>query len=497
MNSAHISSRVWSFCTTLRDDGVSYGDYLEQLTYLIFLKMADEYAKPPYSRDVGIPDNYNWQSLKSKRGAELEAHYIDSLRELGQKTGMLGQIFTKSQNKIQDPAKLFRLLDMIDDVQWVSMGADIKGVIYEELLERNAEDTKSGAGQYFTPRALIRAMVECVRPEPEKTIADPACGTGGFFLSSYDFITNLEHYRLDRKQKEFLKHETFHGNEIVANTRRLCLMNMFLHNIGEIDESVSISPNDALVAPSTVTYDYVLANPPFGRKSSMSFTNEEGEQETDDLTYNRQDFWATTSNKQLNFVQHIRTMLKTTGKAAVVVPDNVLFEGGAGETVRRKLLENTDLHTILRLPTGIFYKPGVKANVIFFDNREASPNPWTREIWYYDYRTNVHHTLKKKTMRYEDLAEFIACYNPINRYERKATWNAEKNPDGRWRKFDYEELISRDKTSLDIFWLKDKSLTDLENLPDPDELAEEIIENIEAGLESFREVLGGLRQRAG
>ena len=497
MNSTHISSRVWSFCTTLRDDGVSYGDYLEQLTYLIFLKMADEYAKPPYNRDVGIPDDYNWQGLKSKRGLELEGHYIESLRELGQKTGMLGQIFTKSQNKIQDPAKLFRLIDMVDDVQWVSMGADVKGEIYEDLLERNAEDTKSGAGQYFTPRALIRAMVECVRPELGKTIADPACGTGGFFLSAYDFITNPEHYRLDRNQKEFLKHKTFHGNEIVANTRRLCLMNMFLHNIGEIDGGVSISPNDALVAPSSITYDYVLANPPFGKKSSMTFTNEEGEQETDNLTYNRQDFWATTSNKQLNFVQHIRTMLKTTGKAAVVVPDNVLFEGGAGETVRRKLLENTDLHTILRLPTGIFYKPGVKANVIFFDNREASPNPWTREIWYYDYRTNVHHTLKKKTMRYEDLAEFIACYNPINRHERKATWDAEKNPEGRWRKFSYDELITRDKTSLDIFWLKDKSLTDLENLPEPDELAEEIIENLEAGLESFREVLGGLQQSAG
>ena len=494
MNSTHISSRVWSFCTTLRDDGVSYGDYLEQLTYLIFLKMADEYAKPPYNNDVGIPDDYNWQSLKSKRGAELEGHYIESLRELGQKTGMLGQIFTKSQNKIQDPAKLFRLIDMVDDVQWVSMGADVKGEIYEDLLERNAEDTKSGAGQYFTPRALIRAMVECVRPEPGKTIADPACGTGGFFLSAYDFITNQEHYRLDRNQKEFLKHETFHGNEIVANTRRLCLMNMFLHNIGEIDGGVSISPNDALVASSSITYDYVLANPPFGKKSSMTFTNEEGEQETDDLTYNRQDFWATTSNKQLNFAQHIRTMLMTTGKAAVVVPDNVLFEGGAGETVRRKLLENTDLHTILRLPTGIFYKPGVKANVMFFDNREASPNPWTREVWYYDYRTNVHHTLKKKTMRYEDLVGFIACYNPINRHERKATWDADKDPEGRWRKFDYEELISREKTSLDIFWLKDKSLTDLENLPEPDELAVEIIENLEAGLNSFREVLVGLEK---
>ena len=496
MNSEPIISKVWSFCTTLRDDGVGYGDYLEQLTYLIFLKMADEYAKPPYNRDVGIPNEYNWQSLKSKRGAELEGHYIESLLELGQKKGMLGQIFTKAQNKIQDPAKLFRLIDMIDDTEWITMGADIKGDIYEGLLEKNAEDTKSGAGQYFTPRALIQAMVECVQTEPGKTIADPACGTGGFFLFAYDFITHPNHYQLDKKQKEFLKHETFHGNEIVANTRRLCLMNMFLHNIGEIDGDVSVSPNDALVAPSAKTYDYVLANPPFGKKSSMSFTNEEGEQETDDLTYNRQDFWATTSNKQLNFVQHIRTMLKTTGRAAVVVPDNVLFEGGAGETIRQKLLENTDLHTILRLPTGIFYAHGVKANVLFFDNREASPNNWTKEVWYYDYRTNVHHTLKMKPMRYEDLVKFVECYNPANRYERKTTWNAEKNPDGRWRKYSYEELIARDKTSLDIFWLKDKSLTDLDNLPEPDELAEEIIENLEAGLDSFREVLAGLQHKA-
>jgi len=494
MNTAPIISKVWSFCTTLRDDGVSYGDYLEQLTYLIFLKMADEYARPPYSRDVGIPGEYNWQSLKAKRGAELEGYYIELLRALGQKKGMLGQIFTKAQNKIQDPAKLFRLIDMVDSTQWAMMGADIKGDIYEGLLERNAEDTKSGAGQYFTPRSLIRAMVECVRPEPGKTIADPACGTGGFFLAAYDFITNADNYQLDKQQKDFLKHDAFHGNEIVANTRRLCLMNMFLHNIGEIDGGVSISPNDSLVAPSAQTYDYVLANPPFGKKSSMSFTNDEGEQEKDDLTYNRQDFWVTTSNKQLNFVQHIRTMLKTTGRAAVVVPDNVLFEGGAGETIRKKLLENTDLHTILRLPTGIFYAHGVKANVIFFDNHEASPDPWTKEVWYYDYRTNIHHTLKKKTMRFEDLTGFVQCYNPENRHKRKETWDAEKNPEGRWRKFSYEELVARDKTSLDVFWLKDKSLTDLDNLPEPDELAEEIIENLEAGLNSFREVLAGLEK---
>jgi type I restriction enzyme M protein len=266
---------------------------------------------------------------------------------------------------------------------------------------------------------------------------------------------------------------------------------MFLHNIGDLIGDSPISPADALIAPPADTVDYVLANPPFGKKSSMTFTTDEGESEGE-LTYNRQDFWATTSNKQLNFVQHIRAMLKTTGRAAVVVPDNVLFEGGAGETIRRKLLQMTDLHTILRLPTGIFYAQGVKANVIFFDNRAASPDPQTRDVWYYDYRTNVHHTLKKKPLRYEDLADFVACYNPANRHDRKPTWS-EATPTGRWRSFPREELLARDKASLDLFWLKDNSLTDLDNLPDPDVLAEEIIENLEAGLESLRSVLSGLR----
>jgi type I restriction enzyme M protein len=266
-------------------------------------------------------------------------------------------------------------------------------------------------------------------------------------------------------------------------------MNMFLHNIGDIDSETFILPTDSLVADTGLRVDYVLTNPPFGKKSSMTFTNEEGEQEKEDLTYNRQDFWATTSNKQLNFVQHIRTMLKTTGKAAVVLPDNVLFEGGAGETVRKKLLETTDLHTILRLPTGIFYAQGVKANVLFFDNKPASKDPWTQEVWIYDYRTNIRHTLKKSPLKFEDLQEFIKCYNPANRHKRKETWNAEKNPDGRWRKFTYDEIVSRDKTSLDITWLKDKSLADLDNLPDPDVLANDIIENLEAAVESFKEIM--------
>ena len=487
MTIAPIVSRVWSFCTTLRDDGVGYGDYLEQLTYLIFLKMANEYAKPPYNRDVGIPDDYDWTSLTTKHGAELEAHYILLLRTLGEQKGMLGQIFTKAQNKITDPAKLFRLIDMVDGTTWVTLGADVKGDIYEDLLERNAADTKSGAGQYFTPRALIRAMVACVRPEPGKTIADPACGTGGFFLAARDFLTHPDNNALDREQKAFLKHATFSGNEIVPGTRRLCLMNLFLHGIGDMTGTTAVSSTDSLISPPTNTVDCVLANPPFGKKSSMSFTNADGEQETDSLTYNRQDFWATTSNKQLNFVQHIRTLLKTTGRAAVVVPDNVLFEGGAGETIRRKLLATTDLHTILRLPTGIFYAQGVKANVIFFDNRAASPDPQTSTVWYYDYRTNIHHTLKQKPLTDTHLTDFVACYNPRNRHERHPTWS-EDTPDGRWRAFDREELLARDKASLDLFWLKDASMTDLENLPEPEILVEDIMENLRSALANFEAV---------
>lgn len=490
MNSSTIISKVWNFCNTLRDDGVSYGDYLEQLTYLLFLKLADEFSKPPYNRSLPIPKDYNWESLTLLKGADLETHYSKILRELGRQKGILGQVFTKSQNKIQDPAKLFKLIDMIDKEKWSIMGTDIKGQIYEGLLEKNAEDTKSGAGQYFTPRPLIQVMVECLAPEPEKTIADPACGTGGFFLAAYDYIVN--NHKLNTDQKKYLKYNTFSGNEIVANTRRLCLMNLFLHNIGDIDSENVISPNDSLIADPGSRYDYILTNPPFGKKSSMTFTNEEGEQEREDLTYNRQDFWATTSNKQLNFVQHIKTILKTTGEAAVVVPDNVLFEGGAGETVRKKLLETTDLHTILRLPTGIFYAQGVKANVIFFDGKPASKDPWTREVWIYDYRTNIHHTLKKNPLKAEDLRDFITCYNPQNRYIRKETYSPDANPDGRWRRFSHEEIISRDKTSLDITWIKDKSLADLDNLPDPDILTTEIIENLEAGLENFRKIIDTL-----
>jgi type I restriction enzyme M protein len=490
-NASSIVSKVWAFCQTLRDDGVGYGDYLEQLTYLLFLKMADEYTKPPHNRTMPIPSEFAWETLTSKSGTELESHYNSMLRELAKEKGILGQIFVKSQNKIQDPAKLYKLIALINAENWILMGVKDKGDIYEGILEKNAEDTKSGAGQYFTPRPLIKAMVECLKPEPNKTIADPACGTGGFFLAAYDWI--VDNRDLDKEQRQFLKYETFFGNEIVASTRRLALMNLFLHNIGDIDSDNFISPNDSLITTSSTTYDYILANPPFGKKSSMTFTNEAGEQEKEDLTYNRQDFWVTTSNKQLNFVQHIRTMLKTTGQAAVVLPDNVLFEGGVGETVRKKLLETTNFHTILRLPTGIFYANGVKANVLFFDGRPANKDPWTKEVWVYDYRTNIHHTLKKNPLKLNDLRDFITLYNSDNLNKRKETYDKDTNPEGRWRKFIYDEIITRDKTSLDITWLKDKSLADLDNLPDPDVLALEIVENIEAGLSSFRAIIEGLK----
>ena len=499
MTDSAIISKIWNLASVLRDDGVGYGDYLEQITYLLFLKMADELNKPPYNKQLEFPklkdvegneivdgETCDWETLSGKRGAELESFYSQLLRSLSTEKGMLGQIFTKSQNKIQDPAKLLKVINMINQEKWSMMGADIKGKIYEGLLEKNAEDTKSGAGQYFTPRALIKTMVACVQPEPMKTIADPACGTGGFFLASYDWI--VANNQLDREEKEFLKNKTFHGNEIVANTRRMCLMNMYLHNIGEIDGESFLSPNDALISDDGNRYDYVLANPPFGKKSSMTITNEEGEIQKEDLSYNRQDFWETTSNKQLNFLQHIKTQLKITGEAAVVLPDNVLFEGGAGEEVRKQLMKTTELHTILRLPTGVFYANGVKANVLFFNNKPASKEAWTKDVWFYDYRTNVHHTLKKKPMSMADLEEFVKLYNPNNRNKRTETWS-ENNPDGRWRKFTYEEIVARDKTNLDIFWLKDKSLTDLDNLPDPDVLASEIIENIESGLNSFREIM--------
>ena len=481
--SSAIVQRLWNYCNVLRDDGVSYGDYVEQLTYLVFLKMADEQTRPPFNKPSTIPSGLDWQSLLQKDGDELEVHYRHILETLGKETGMLGVIFRKSQNKIQDPAKLRRLIDLINDETWMGLDIDVKGDIYEGLLQKNAEDIKSGAGQYFTPRPLIKAMVDVTRPEPGMTVCDPACGTGGFFLAAHDYIQH--HYQLDKDQKQFLRLNTFKGWEIVDSAARLCVMNLYLHGIG--GEESPIIVGDSLASDPGERFDCVMTNPPFGKKSSITIVNGEGKADRETLVYERQDFWATTSNKQLNFLQHVKTLLKMNGRAAIVVPDNVLFEGGAGETVCRKLLADCDVHTLLRLPTGIFYAQGVKANVLFFDRKPASETPWTTKLWIYDLRTNTHFTLKTNTLKYDDLADFIRCYHPENRFERE--------PSGRFRAFTYDELIQRDKASLDLFWLKDESLEDSENLPDPDILAREIAENLQAALEQFNSIYQDLGEQ--
>jgi type I restriction enzyme M protein len=489
-----IGQRVWNYCSVLRDDGLSYGDYVEQLTYLIFLKMAHERTLEPYNQPSPLPSGLDWPSLLAVDGDELEVHYRRTLEELGKQQGMIGLIFRKSQNKIQDPAKLRRLIvDLIDNQNWLMTDVDVKGAIYEELLERNAQDTKGGAGQYFTPRPLIRAIVDVMRPAPGETIGDPAVGTGGFLLAAHDYIA--EHNpTLDTDQKRHLKLEALRGIDIVDGVVRLCAMNMVLHGIGPTNGDTlgpPVDKGDSLAAPSATRYQVVLTNPPFGRKSSVLYINEEGQEERDDLTVVREDFWATTSNKQLNFVQHVHTMLDMNGRAAVVVPDNVLFEGGAGETVRRRLLQQCDVHTLLRLPTGVFYAQGVKANVLFFDRKPGRDAAWTEQLWIYDLRTNMHFTLKTNPLKRADLDEFVASFNPTNRHDRKPTWS-EENPAGRWRAYAYEELLQRDKASLDIFWLRDESLEDTANLPDPDVIASEIADDLRAALEEFEAIQGDL-----
>jgi type I restriction enzyme M protein len=455
----------------------------------------DEEGVKQLGKMSAIPMDLNWSSLLSKDGEELEAHYLHILKELGSGSGLIPTIFRKAQNKIQDPAKLKRLITLINGETWVGLDIDTKGEIYEGLLEKNAQDTKSGAGQYFTPRPLIQAMVEVMRPEPEMTICDPAAGTGGFLLAAHDYIAK-KYAPLDKGQLEHLNKKALHGWEIVDNTARLCVMNLYLHGIGANGGSSPIHVDDSLAADPGKRFDMILTNPPFGKKSSVTFVTEEGEVKRESTTIVRDDFWASTSNKQLNFVQHVKTLLEINGRAAVVVPDNVLFEGGAGETVRRKLLHECDVHTLLRLPTGIFYAQGVKANVLFFDRKPASETPWTKQLWIYDLRTNKDFTLKTNPLAKEDLQEFIDCYNPENRNtpalaggarERKATWS-EQNPDGRWRSFTYDELMARDKVNLDIFWLRDESLEDSANMPSPDVLALEIVEDLKAALAQFEAI---------
>lgn len=477
-----VVQRLWNYCNLLRDVGLSYGDYLEQLTYLLFLKMAHERTEAPYHQPSRIPVGYDWPSLVERQGDALELHYQHLLAELGKQPGMLGVIFRKAQNKIQEPALLRRLIvDLIGTTNWTQLGTDVKGDAYEGLLQKNAEDTKSGAGQYFTPRPLIQAMVDVMQPKPGQRICDPACGTGGFLLAAHDYVA--QHYPLDPDEKRFLRYDALHGWEIVDDTARLCVMNLFLHGVGG-DERVPITVDDSLKADPGERFDLVLTNPPFGRKSSITYVTEDGRETREATTVVRDDFWASTSNKQLNFVQHIKTLLAMQGRAAVVVPDNVLFEGGAGEAVRRKLLHECDVHTLLRLPTGIFYAQGVKANVLFFDRKPASAKPWTERLWVYDLRTNQNFTLRTNPLKREHLADFERCYHPENRHERQET--------DRFHSFAYDDLLKRDKLSLDIFWLRDESLEGADTLPDPDVLAQSIVEDLQAALEQFAAIASDL-----
>ncbi len=405
----------------------------------------------------------------------------------------MGLIFRKAQNRIQDPAKLRRLIvDLIDAETWSGVDADVKGDAYEGLLEKNAADTKSGAGQYFTPRPITWAMTQVMQPRPGEVIADPACGTGGFLLSAFDYITNPEHYRLDREQLRFLRDHAFRGNEIVDNTARLCAMNLFLHGIGGADLNATppIEVKDALLQEPSEKVDLVLANPPFGRSAVRQFVGDDGRTSSDDDAITRQDFWATTSNKQLNFVQQIRSMLKVDGRAAVVLPDNVLFEGGAGEIIRRRLLQECNVHTLLRLPTGIFYAQGVKANVLFFDNRPASTSPQTRDLWVFDLRTNQRFTLKTRPLKRADLQAFVEAYRAGARHKRVEAEN--------FKCYSYEELAARPGFNLDIWAdVKDESLSDPSSLPAPEVIAAQIVEDATAGVEAFAAVAAEFEARNG
>ena len=430
-NTQSLTKKVWNLATTLAGQGIGFTDYITQLTYLLFLKMDDENVQT-FGEDSAIPEGYRWGDLIDLDGLDLVKQYEDTLEELSGQDNLIGTIYTKAQNKIDKPVYLKKVITLINEESWLVMDGDVKGAIYESILEKNGQDKKSGAGQYFTPRSLIQAMVDVACPQIGETVCDPACGTGGFLLAAYDY---MKPQSSDKAKQDFLRNNALHGYDNTALVVTLASMNLYLHGIGT-DRSPIICQDSLEKAPSTLV-DVILANPPFGTRPAGS------------VEIDRQDFYVETKNNQLNFLQHMMVMLKNGGRAAVVLPDNVLFEGGAGETIRKELLKNFNLHTILRLPTGIFYAQGVKANVLFFT--KGTP---TKDIWFFDYRTGVKHTLATNPMLRHHLDEFVECYKADNINARTETYNAETNPNGRWRKYDVDEVMKRDKTSLDISWIK-------------------------------------------
>ncbi len=427
-----IKQKVWSLATVLSGQGIGFTDYIMQLTYLLFLKMDDERVKF-FEDESSIPEEYNWDSLLALDGLELVQQYEATLKELSGKDGLIGTIFTKAQNKIDSPVYLKKVISLINEDTWLAMDNDVKGAIYEGILEKNGQDKKSGAGQYFTPRPLIQAMVEVTRPQITETVCDPACGTAGFLMAAFDF---MKEQSKDKEKQRFLREEALHGADNTSLVVTLASMNLYLHGIGQ--KRSPIAYQDSLEREPEQLFDVILANPPFGQRAKGS------------VEILRDDFFVETNNNQLNFLQHMMISLKRGGRAAIVLPDNVLFEGYAGETIRKKLLKEYNLHTILRLPPGIFYANGIKANVLFFTKGQG-----TKEVWYYDYRTDVKHTLATNPLEHHHLEDFIKCYNAENINKRQATYDAESNPNGRWRSFSVAELLERDRTSLDIpSWIK-------------------------------------------
>ena len=423
-----LTKKVWNLATTLAGAGVAFTDYITQLTYLLFLKMDAE-NEELFEETSSIPEGYRWRNLIELDGLDLTEQYEKTLKILSEQDNLIGTIFTKAQNEIDKPVYLKKVISMIDEEQWLVMDGDVKGAIYEGILEKNGQDKKSGAGQYFTPRPLTQAMVDCIKPKIGETVCDPACGTGGFLLAAYDCMKLQSQ---DKDKREFLNNKALHGVDNTPLVVTLASMNLYLHGIGT-DRS-PIACEDSLEKEPETLVDVILANPPFGTRPAGS------------VDINRPDFYVETKNNQLNFLQHMMLMLKTGGRAAVVLPDNVLFEGGADETIRKKLLSDFNLHTILRLPTGIFYAQGVKANVLFFTKGQP-----TKDIWFYDYRTDVKHTLATNKLQRRHLDDFVACYNANPRAE---TYNEDTARDGRWRKYTVEDIMARDKTSLDITWIK-------------------------------------------
>ncbi len=464
---ATLVKKVWDIANVLAAAGVGFTDYITQLTYILFLKMDAE--KEELGLGSSIPDGYKWKDIVELNGDDLIDKYEEVLKELSKDDGLIGTIFTKASNKINSPVHLAKVFQMVGNENWYMMEGDFKGAIYESILEKNGQDKKSGAGQYFTPRALIKAMVDVIDPKITETVADPACGTGGFLLAAFD---HMKPQSKDLSKQNFLKNNALFGADNTALVVTLASMNLYLHDIGT--EKSPIVCQDSLLDTSDRMFDVILANPPFGTRPQGSVAVDSARPE-----------FIKTSDNQVNFLQHIMSIVKTGGRVAVVLPDNVLTDGNATAKVREKLLADFNLHTILRLPTGIFYAGGVKTNVLFFEKGEK-----TRDIWVYDYRTGIKHTMATKPMTRADLDDFVNCYCSGHLEDRKETYS-EENPNGRWRKFSEEEIYSRDQLKLDFKWIDltekdDRTITEL--LSEMQEKATAIGDAVS----KLQEILGGI-----